>query len=137
MKVRLMCDLTKYDPNLVEGVIGTAREDKITYTDWEEELVEVKFPNADALPIAWRSLEKLDKKFWFDRERDIKQAVKIIYVQGPRGGFKWLRIYSNDRSKNERIYTTTIKHDAEKLLEFAKHYNKEITREIYRNNKEW
>ena len=42
MKVRLIKDLTKYDPHLVVGAIGTSYMERITYSDWEEPLYEVK-----------------------------------------------------------------------------------------------
>lgn len=132
MKVRLLVDLTQYDEHLLAGVEGRADLDKISYTDWEEELVECKFPNAVPLPIAWRSLEILDKGFWKARERDIKQAIEIEFVEGPRGGFKWMRIYSKDRSGNERIYTTNIKHNALKLLAICEQYGKVVHKKVKR-----
>ena len=75
-------------------------------------------------------LEIIDKKFWKDRERDIKQAIKIILVKGPRGGFKYMRIWSVDRSCAERIYTTDIKHEAEKLVLIAEQYHKVVIEEV-------
>lgn len=125
MRVRLLIDLTKYDEHLVPGIIGRADLNKITFTDWEWEMVECKFPDADPLPIGWNGLEILDKGYWNARERDIKQAVKIEYIVGPRGGFKYMRIWSKDRYRNERIFTTNVRHEAEKLMEFVKKYNKE------------
>lgn len=125
MRVKLLVDLTKYDEHLVPGVIGRADLEKVSFTDWEAEMVECKFPNADPLPITWNGLEILDKGYWKARERDIKQAVRIEYIVGPRGGFKWMRIWSVDRLKNERVYTTNVKHEAERLMRFVKQYNKE------------
>ena len=126
MRVRLLVDLTKYDKHLVKGVIGRADLDKITFTDWEAEMVECKFPNADPLPITWNGLEILDKGYWKARERDIKQATRIDLCIGPRGGFKYMRVWSLDRSKNERIFTTDVKNQAERLMEFANQYGKTI-----------
>ena len=128
MRVKLLVDLTKYDIHLVSGVIGRADLEKVSFTDWEAEMVECKFPDADPLPIGWNGLEILDKGYWKARERDIKQAVRIELCVGPRGGFKYMRVWSVDRSKNERIFTTDVKNQAEKMMEFAKQYNKEIIR---------
>lgn len=128
MRVKLLVDLTKYDVHLVPGVIGRADLEKISFTDWEAEMVECKFPDADPLPITWNGLEILDKGYWKARERDIKQAVRIELCVGPRGGFKYMRVWSVDRSKNERIFTTDVKNQAEKMIEFAKQYNKEVIR---------
>ena len=130
MRVRLLVDLTKYDEHLVPGVIGRADLEKITFTDWEWEMVECKFPNADPLPIGWNGLEILDKGYWKARERDVKQAYLIEYNVGPRGGFKWMRLYCRDRSKNERVYTTNVKHEAERMLELAKSYGKEVKKNV-------
>ena len=126
MRVRLLVDLTKYDEHLVPGIVGRADLEKITFTDWEWEMVECKFPNADPLPVGWNGLEILDKGYWKARERDVKQARRIELCIGPRGGFKYMRIWSVDRLKNERVYTTNVKHEAERLLEFAKQYSKEV-----------
>ena len=131
MRVKLLVDLTKYDIHLVPGVIGRADLEKVSFTDWEAEMVECKFPDADPLPIGWNGLEILDKGYWKARERDIKQAVRIELCVGPRGGFKYMRVWSVDRSKNERIFTTDVKNQAEKMMEFAKQYNKEIIRIQY------
>ena len=97
MRVKLIKDLSQYDKHLVVGAEGVAREEKITFTDWEQPMVEVKIPGANALPIGWNALEIIDKGFWKDRERDFKLAIKILLVKGPRGGFKFLRIWSVDR----------------------------------------
>ena len=131
MRVKLLVDLTKYDSHLVPGVIGRADLEKVSFTDWEAEMVECKFPDADPLPITWNGLEILDKGYWKARERDIKQAVRIELCVGPRGGFKYMRVWSVDRAKNERIFTTDVKNQAEKMMEFAKQYNKEIIRIQY------
>lgn len=130
MRVKLIKDLSQYDEHLVIGAEGIAREEKITFTAWEQPMVEVKIPGAVALPIGWNALEIIDKKFWKDRERDIKQAIKIILVKGPRGGFKYMRIWSVDRSCAERIYTTDIKHEAEKLVLIAEQYHKVVIEEV-------
>lgn len=130
MRVRLIKDLSEYDKHLVIGAEGIAREDKITFTAWEQPMVEVKIPGAKALPIGWNALEIIDKQFWKDRERDIKQATRILLVKGPRGGFKFLRIWSMDRNKQERIYTTDVKHEAEQLVLIAEKYQKVISEEI-------
>ena len=130
MRVRLIKDLSDYDKHLVIGAEGIAREDKITVTAWEQPMVEVKIPGAKALPIGWNALEIIDKQFWKDRDRDIKQAIRILWVQGPRGGFKYMRIWSVGRDKLERIYTTDTKHEAEQLLLIAEKYKKVISEEI-------
>ncbi len=130
MRVKLIKDLSQYDKHLVVGAEGIAREEKITFTAWEQPMVEVKIPGAVALPIGWNALEIIDKKFWKDRERDIKQAIKIILVKGPRGGFKYMRIWSVNRSCVERIYTTDIKHEAEKLVLIAEQYHKLVIEEV-------
>lgn len=130
MRVKLIKDLSQYDKHLVVGAEGVAREEKITFTDWEQPMVEVKIPGANALPIGWNALEIIDKGFWKDRERDIKQAIKILLVKGPRGGFKFLRIWSVDRKGIERIYTTDIKHEAERLLLIAEQYHKVVSEEV-------
>lgn len=130
MKIRLIKDLSSYDEHLVIGAEGTARTEKITFNDWGGEMVEVKIPGAVSLPIGWNALEIIDKAFWKDRERDIKQSVNIIQFQGSRGGFKGLRIISRDRSKIERVYSTSTKLEANTLLELAKKYNKPVSIEI-------
>lgn len=130
MRVRLIKDLSEYDKHLVIGAEGIAREDKITFTAWEQPMVEVKIPGAKALPIGWNALEIIDKQFWKDRDRDIKQAIRILWAQGPRGGFKFMRIWSVGRDKLERIYTTDIKHEAEQLLLIAEKYHKSVSKEV-------
>ena len=132
MKVKLIKDLTKYDPHLVIGAVGTAYMERVTYSDWEEPLYEVKIEGAYPLPIGMNALEILDKGYWKERERDIKQAVRIEYHVGPRGGFKFMRIWSKDRKGNERIFTTTTKHEAEKLKEMANLLDKTISKKISR-----
>jgi hypothetical protein len=130
MRVRLIKDLSQYDEHLVVGAEGIARENKVTFTAWEQPMVEVKIPGAKALPIGWNALEIIDKGFWKDKERDIKQATKILLVKGPRGGFKFMRIWSIDRKGIERIYTTDVKHEAEKLLLIAEQYHKKVSEEV-------
>ena len=130
MRVRLIKDLSQYDKHLVIGAEGIAREEKITFTDWEQPMVEVKIPGAKALPIGWNALEIIDKGFWKDKERDIKQATRILLVKGPRGGFKFMRIWSIDRKGIERIYTTDVKQEAEKLLLIAEQYHKRVSEEV-------
>lgn len=132
MKVRLLVDLTQYDPHLTAGIEGNARLKKISFMPWEEEMVECKFPDAEPLPISWKGLEILDKGYWKDRERDIKQAYNIDYVTGPRGGFKYMRIYSRDRSGNERAFTTDVKHTAAKLLTICEDFGKIVNKKIKR-----
>ena len=130
LTVSLVKDLSEYDKHLVIGAEGIAREDKITFTAWEQPMVEVKIPGAKALPIGWNALEIIDKQFWKDRERDIKQATKILLVKGPRGGFKFMRICRVGRNKLERIYTTDVKHEAEQLVLIAERYQRVISEEI-------
>lgn len=125
MKVRILKDLTAYDPHLTIGSIGTAYEDRISHNDWGAEMVEVKVGGMEPIPIGWNVLEILDKVFWSKRERDIKQAYDIELGQGSRGGFKWLRFYSIDKFGNKRSYTTNIKHEAGKLLELVEEYEKQ------------
>lgn len=132
MKIRLIKDLSAYDEHLVVGAEGIARENKITFGDWGGEMVEVKIPGAVSLPIGWNALEIIDKAFWKNRERDIKQSVKIVHYQGPRGGFKGLRIISEDRNKVGRVYSTSTKLEAETLLKLAKEYGKYVNIEVVR-----
>lgn len=134
MRVRLIKDLTDYDPNLVYGIEGYADTNNITYTDWEAEQVWCKFPNTDGIYIGWNALEILSKKFWGDRERDIQQSVKIDYVVGPRGGFKWVRVYSVDGRNHKRIYTTDVKNIGERLIKMAEEQGKSYDKQIYRKN---
>lgn len=124
MKVRILKDLTAYDPHLTIGAIGTAYEDRISHNDWGAEMVDVKVGGMEPIPLGWNVLEILDKVFWSKRERDIKQAYDIECGQGPRGGFKWFRVYSIDKFGNKRIYTTNIKHEASKLFELVVKYDK-------------
>lgn len=127
MKVRLIKDLTQYDSKLTVGVEGVAHMNEVSFSDWEEPLYVVYIKGAKPLPIGMNALEILDKGFWKERERDIKQAVSIEYNIGPRGGFKFMRIISINRKRETRIYTTTVKHEAQKLKEMAKLHNKVIT----------
>lgn len=126
MKVKLLSDLTKYEEGLVPGIIGTAHLQKITFTDWEEQLVEVHFPNCTPIAIGWRSLEKLDKRYWEKIEKLIKSAYEIDYIVGPRGGFKYMRIFSRRKRIGETIETINIKHEALRCIEIGKKYGKEI-----------
>lgn len=123
VKVRLLADLTRYDFMLAKGVEGYADLDKVKYNDWEEEMVWCKFPEAHGLYVGKRSLEILSKKFWKNREEDVKESYLMEYVHGPRGGFKWIRIYSRNSDGVERIYTTNVKNEGLKLLDMAEKNN--------------
>lgn len=126
MRVKLLKNITYNDVLYSEGLIGNARLKKVEFTDWEEEMVECKFEGLPALYLGWRSLEKLDKGFWRDRERDVKQVYKIENIWGPRGGFKYFRIYSRGRDKTERVFTTNIKHEALRLINMLENMGKQV-----------
>lgn len=131
MRVRLIVDLTKYDPHLVIGIEGYADLDKITYTDWEAEMVWCKFPKAQGLYVGWNGLEILSKQYWKDREKDVKESYQMEYVHGYRNGFKWVRVYSRNKKGQERIFTTDVKNIGMRLLEIAKENNIKYDTKIY------
>lgn len=130
MRVKLLKDIFYNDVLYKEGSIGNARLNKVEFTDWEEAMVECKFEDVPPLYLSWKCLEKLDKGFWRDRERDVKQAYKIENIWGPRGGFKYLRIYSIGRDKRNRIFTTDVKHEALKILEMLECSGKRVQKGI-------
>lgn len=130
MRVKLLKDIFYNDVLYKEGSIGNARLNKVEFTDWEEEMVECKFEDVPPVYLGWRSLEKLDKGFWKDRERDVKQAYKVENIWGPRGGFKYLRIYSMGRNKMNRIFTTNIKHEAMKLIEMLESIGRNVPKGV-------
>lgn len=130
MRVKLLKDIFYNDVLYKEGSIGNARLNKVEFTDWEEEMVECKFEDVPPVYLGWRSLEKLDKGFWKDRERDVKQAYKVENIWGPRGGFKYLRIYSMGRNKMNRIFTTNIKHEAMKLIEMLESTGRNVPKGV-------
>lgn len=130
MRVKLLKDIFYNDVLYKEGSIGNARLNKVEFTDWEEEMVECKFEDVPPVYLGWRSLEKLDKGFWKDRERDVKQAYKVENIWGPRGGFKYLRIYSMGKNKMNRIFTTNIKHEAMKLIEMLESTGRNVPKGV-------
>lgn len=133
MRVELIKDLTLYDSHLYVGARGYADLTKTEINDWEQEMFLCKFPNVDPLQIGLNALNIIDKEYWDERERDVKQAEYIELCEGPRGGFKYLRIYSKDRKGNKRIYTINVKHIANRILEINEGYNREIKKVIKSN----
>ena len=77
MRVRLIKDLSQYDEHLVVGAEGIARENKVTFTAWEQPMVEVKIPGAKALPIGWNALEIIDKDINLLLKNDEEVSYKI------------------------------------------------------------
>mgnify|MGYP000944428949 CR=1 FL=1 len=130
MKVRLTKDLTAYGPTLVQGAEGIAREDKIEINDWEQEMIEVKIPGSEALPIGWNALEIIDKKFWKDRETAVKRATCITLRVGPRGGYKGMCIEWVDGKGNQKLVWCNNKLEAERTMELAKKYDKCVYRDV-------
>lgn len=130
MKIKLIKDLTDYGETLVEGAIGTAREGKIEVNDWGQEMVEVKVPGSDALPVGWNALEIIDKKFWRDREVAVKRSTCITLKIGPRGGYKGLCIEWVDGKGNPKRVWCNNKLEAERTIELAKKYKKNVIRDI-------
>ncbi len=130
MKVRLTKDLTAYGETLVIGAEGSARIRTMEVNDWGQEMMDVKVPGCEALPIGWNALEIIDKKFWKDREIAVKRANSIILRQGPRGGYKGMKIEWVDGKGNERIEWCNNKLEAERTMELAKKYDKRIRTEV-------
>ena len=130
MKVRLTKDLTAYGEALVIGAEGSAREKTLEVNDWGQEMMDVKIPGCEVLPIGWNALEIIDKKFWKDREIAIKRADSITLRKGPRGGYKGMRIEWVDGKGNERVAWCNNKLEAERCVELAKKYDKYVRTEI-------
>lgn len=130
MKVRLTKDLIGYGETLVKGAEGIGRITKMEVNDWGQEMIEVKIPGSEALPLGWNVLEIIDKKFWKDREIAIKRATSIIMKVGPRGGYKGMKITWMDNKGNERIEWCNNKLETERCLEIAKGYNIRVYKEV-------
>lgn len=130
MKIRLTKDLTDYGETLVEGAEGTAREYKIEVNDWGQEMIDVKIPGCEALPIGWNALEIIDKKFWKDREIAVKRSTCLTLRLGSRGGYKGMCIEWVDGKGMDRKVWCNNKLEAERTVELAKKYDKRVYKEV-------
>ena len=130
MKVRLTKDLTAYGPTLIEGAEGIAREQRVDVNDWGQEMIEVKIPGSEALPIGWNALEIIDKKFWKDREIAVKRATHICVREGKRGGYKGMCIEWEDTKGDKKLVWCYNKIEAERTMLLVKKYNKTVNYDI-------
>jgi hypothetical protein len=105
LRVRLLVDLTRYHPALTVNAEGIVMEfeGKDKRTSDCERYWQVNFPEAGVWDIGPKGLEILDNDYlaWceakkLEREAEFLRLVqegkisKVIYLVGPRGGFKSL-----------------------------------------------
>ena len=92
IKAVILKDLTKYNPKLTKGLVGTLIE-----KDCETFFLKVKFPDVGTFKIQSAYIGLLDQnktlefaKKQVDYYLSLEKSSNVICVHGPRGGFKKL-----------------------------------------------
>lgn len=99
IKAVILKDLTKYNPKLTKGLVGTLIE-----KDCETFFLKVKFPDVGTFKIQSAYIGLLDQnktlefaKKQVDYYLSLEKATNVICVHGPRGGFKKLSFILNNK----------------------------------------
>lgn len=134
INVRLKVDLTKYLRGLIAGSEGYTIGNYGIWSRANDNFTGVHFPGIGSLDVLWSSLEIIDEEYLKEVEKRKKQELEeyksardIIKYIGPRGGFKGLSFCYTDLSGNIGHYSNGFKQEAEKLIEYFKELNLQIT----------
>lgn len=94
-RIRLTCNLQKYNPKLVAGVEGTILKSESRLGD---RFCQVSFDNIGILDCLYDGLDPIRPTEYNERAKayedrsmaELKTASNVVLYTGPRGGFKYL-----------------------------------------------
>ncbi len=137
-KVRLLVDLTKYNPLLKPGIEGVTVGRYGMWSKASDRFIGVSFPGVGTLDVLWESLEIVDpeyleeeKKREEEKWRALKNATdvkKVIGIKGQLKGVSYRCVNSRGHSyhMHSRVHSKN-RSDMEKLLAFFSENNVPVT----------
>lgn len=114
MKVKLLVDLTSYDPDFIKDAVGESdmKPYQRDYQPWRT-YVNVEI-NGKSLPVGIDGVECLDERYLKIKQLEkeireeelvskLKRAVKVYHVVGPAGGDRGIYLKIKDQSYMDNL----------------------------------